>query len=113
MTREEALNKLWPELNCKGRSTDGTANLIHTLYDNFDAWAHDLRVTIDHYIEQTSIYKGALDRKNEEIKDLIHSIESKNTRIKELEVALYKVDRVISETWITPSTCDEVENGLR
>jgi len=63
--------------------------------------------------EHVTEYSIWVDRLNEEIKDLIHSIESKNTRIKELEVAMYKVDRIASETLIPPSTCEEVENGLR
>lgn len=44
--------------------------LVTKIYDDFETVEHDLRCAIDHYIEQTSIYKGALDRANEKMKEL-------------------------------------------
>ena len=50
--------------------------LIEDIYRDFESVEHDLRCAIDHYIEQTSIYKGALDRVNDEIKNIRASNDS-------------------------------------
>jgi hypothetical protein len=55
--------------------------------------------------------EGALDRKNEEIKDLIHSIESKNARIKELEAHNKELSKDFThakyvDLYAEPKTCE-------
>ena len=94
----------WKELTrCK--------EIINESFDDFELWEHDLRVTIEHYQEQASIYKGALDRANDDRVNLNHSIESKNARIKELEAHNKELSKDFThakyvDLYAEPKTCE-------
>lgn len=49
--------------------SDATS-LVDKIYEYFEDTECDLRIIIDKYTEQVSIYKGALDRANQRIKEL-------------------------------------------